>query len=149
MPTEADLAGHLGVSREDLRQAQRAELAFQPSSLDAPLAGQPGLSTLADYLGGEDPRLDHMLSMQAVAAHWGELSPRERDILLLDFRGRLTQTEIGRQLGISQMHVSRLRAQALGYLRSRLLDTGDAPARARHEGARHEGARHEGGRYPG
>ncbi|MGD0063968.1 MAG: sigma-70 family RNA polymerase sigma factor [Streptosporangiaceae bacterium] len=139
MPTEADLAGHLGVSREDLRQAQRAELAFQPSSLDAPLAGQPGLSTLADYLGGEDPRLDHMLSMQAVAAHWGELSPREQDILLMDFRGRLTQTEIGRQLGISQMHVSRLRAQALSYLRSRLLDTGETPARARHESSRYPG----------
>jgi RNA polymerase sigma-B factor len=59
-PTESDLAAHLGVSLTDLRLAQRAELAFQPSSLDAPVAGQPGLSTLADYLGEEDPQLEHI-----------------------------------------------------------------------------------------
>jgi len=121
-PTEADLAAYLRVSAADLRQAERAELAFQPSSLDAPVAGQPGLSTLADHLGEEDPRLEHMLTMQAVATHWGELTPREQEILLMCFRGGMTQTEIGRRLKISQMHVSRLRAHALGHLRSRLLD---------------------------
>jgi RNA polymerase sigma-B factor len=63
-----------------------------------------------------------MLDMNAVAAHWGELPLRERKILLMDFYGSLPQTEIGRRLGISQMHVSRLRARALGYLRTRLLD---------------------------
>ena len=127
-PTESDLARHLQVSVADLRQAQRAELAFQPSSLDAPLAGQPGLSTLADYLGEDDPRLEHMLTMQAVATHWGELTPREQEILLMCFRGGMTQTEIGQRLQISQMHVSRLRAHALGHLRSRLLDLEDAAA---------------------
>ena len=128
-PTESDLATHLRVSVTDLRQAQRAELAFQPSSLDAPVAGQPGLSTLADYLGGEDPRLEHMLTMQAVATHWGELTPREQEILLMCFRGGMTQAEIGQRLRISQMHVSRLRAHALGHLRSRLLDLDAKPAK--------------------
>jgi RNA polymerase sigma-B factor len=128
-PTESDLAKHLRVSVTDLRLAQRAELAFQPSSLDAPMAGQPGLSTLADFLGEEDPGLEHMLTMQAVATHWGELTPREQEILLMCFRGGMTQTEIGRRLQISQMHVSRLRAHALGHLRSRLLDLEDVPAR--------------------
>jgi RNA polymerase sigma-B factor len=98
------------------------ELALQPSSLDAPLAGQPGMGTLADLLGGQDPRIEHMLDMNAVAAHWGELPPREQKILLMDFSCDMSQTEIGRRLGISQMHVSRLRARALGHLRSRLLD---------------------------
>ena len=121
-PTESDMARHLGVSGDDLRQARRAELAFWPYSLDAPLAGQPGMSTLADYLGAEDPRMEHMLGMQAVATHWGELPPREQEILVMNFRGGMTQAQIGQQLRISQMHVSRLRAHALGYLRSRLLD---------------------------
>jgi RNA polymerase sigma-B factor len=120
---ESDLARHLGVSGDDLRQARRAEMAFWPYSLDAPLRGQPGMNTtLADVLGEEDPRMEHMLGMQAVATHWGELPAREQKILLMDFRGGMTQTEIGQQLRISQMHVSRLRAHALGYLRSRLLD---------------------------
>ena len=97
-------------------------MAFQPYSLDAPLAGQPSMSTLADILGEEDPRIEHMLGMQAVATHWGELPPREQEILLMHFRGGMTQTEIGQRLLISQMHVSRLIAHALSYLRSRLLD---------------------------
>jgi RNA polymerase sigma-B factor len=121
-PADSDLARHLGVSGDDLRQARRAELTFWPSSLDAPLADQSGVIILADVLGEEDPRLEHMLGMQAVATHWGELRPREQEILLMDFRGGMTQRQIGRRLGISQMHVSRLRAHALGYLRSRLLD---------------------------
>jgi RNA polymerase sigma-B factor len=130
-PSDADLARHLGISTDELRHAQRAELAFQPGSLDAPLTGEPGAGTLADLLGQEDPRLEHMIGMHAVTAHWHELPPREQEILLLDFRGGMTQREIGRQLGISQMHVSRLRTRALGYLRSRLFDpTESSPRRA-------------------
>jgi RNA polymerase sigma-B factor len=121
-PAESDLARHLGVSADELGHARRAELALQASSLDAPLTGQPGISTLADLLGREDPRLEHLLGMNAVATHWGELPAREQKILLMDFYDGMTQTEIGRRLGLSQMHVSRLRARALGHLRSRLLD---------------------------
>ena len=126
-PAESDLARHLGVSGDDLRQARRAELAFRPDSLDAPLAGQPHMMTIADVLGEEDPRIEHMLGMQAVTAHWGELPPREQEILLMDFRGGMTQVQIGQRLCMSQMHVSRLRAHALGYLRSRLLDLQEHP----------------------
>ena len=135
-PADSDLARHLEVSGEELRQAQRAEAAFQSYSLDAPPAGQPGPSILADVLGAEDPRLEHMLGMQAVAAHWGELPPREQEILLMDFRGGMTQTQIGQRLGFSQMHVSRLRAHALGYLRSRLLDLEGTRASPDLEGTR-------------
>jgi RNA polymerase sigma-B factor len=122
IPAESDIARHLGVSAGELRHARQAELALQPSSLDAPLGGQPGTGTLADLLGREDPRIEHVIGMHAVAAHWDELPQREQEILLMDFYGDMRQTEIGRRLGISQMHVSRLRARALGYLRSRMLD---------------------------
>jgi len=124
-PAEADLARHLGVSHDEVRHARRAELAFQPGSLDAPLTDEAGVGTLADLLGQEDPRLEHMLGMHAVAAHWHELPRREQEILLMDFRGGMTQAQIGRRLRISQMHVSRLRAHALGFLRSRLLDSAE------------------------
>jgi RNA polymerase sigma-B factor len=139
-PTDSDLARHLGVSGDELRQARLAQLAFEPSSLDAPLGGQPAAFTLADVLGQEDPRLEHMLSMRAVAAHWGELPPREQQILIMDFRGGMSQAQIGLRLSISQMHVSRLRTHALGHLRARLLDLEPAaapgPARRRHPAAR-------------
>jgi RNA polymerase sigma-B factor len=120
-PTDADLARYLRVSEDEVRHARGAALAFQPGSLDAPLTSRPDASTLADLLGHDDPRLEHVLSMRAVAAHWHELPRREQEILMMDFRSDMTQTQIGRQLGISQMHVSRLRARALGHLRARLL----------------------------
>ena len=128
-PTESDLAASLGVSSHDLRAAQLAEMAFQPSSLDAPLSGQPGAAIVADLLGEEDPQMDHLLDMQAVAAHWGGLSPRQQKILLLRFYDGMTQEQIGQQLGISQMQVSRLLSRAIGYLRPRLLGLDEATAR--------------------
>ena len=128
-PTESDLAASLGVSGDDLRNAQLAEMAFELSSLDAPLPGQPGTGLLADLLGEEDPQMDHMLDMQAVATHWGELSPHEQKILLMRFYGGMTQDKIGQQLGISQIQVSRLLGHALGYLRPRLLGLDEAALR--------------------
>jgi RNA polymerase sigma-B factor len=125
VPAESDLARRLGVTSDALREALRAELAFQPGSLDAPLDGESGASTLADLLGEEDPQLERVLGMRAVAAHWGELPPREQQILVMRFYGDMPQAQIGRQLGISQMHVSRLAARALGHLRTRLLGQQD------------------------
>ena len=116
-PTESDLATSLGVSSHDLRDAQLAEMAFQPSSLDTPLSGEPDSAMLTDLLGKEDPQMDHMLDMQAVATHWGELPAREQEILLMRFYDEMTQDQIGQQLGISQMQVSRLLGNALRYLR--------------------------------
>lgn len=120
-PTDAELAAYLGTSDHEVREARQAEMALYPVSLDAPLADRPGAVTLADVLGQEDPQVEHTLGMQALAAHWDELPRREQRILLLRFYGDMTQAEIGKQLGISQMHVSRLLAHALGYLRQRIL----------------------------
>ena len=128
-PTESDLAASLGVSGHDLRNAQLAEMAFEMSSLDAPLYGQSGTGLLADLLGEEDPQMDHMLDMQAVATHWGELSAHQQKVLLMRFYGGMTQDKIAQQLGISQIQVSRLLGRALGYLRPRLLGLDEAALR--------------------
>ena len=129
MPAESDLAAFLGVSGHDLRNAQLAEMAFQPSSLDAPASSQPGAAMSADLLGGEDPRMEHVLDMQAVATHWPELPSLEQKILLMRFYGSMTQDQIARHLGISQVQVSRLLRHALGYLRPRLLGLDEATVR--------------------
>jgi RNA polymerase sigma-B factor len=121
LPSDAELAGYLGVLEADIRAARAAELVLQPVSLDEPLHGQPGTFSLADQLGEEDPRLEHILSMRSVGTHWPELPARERQVLVLRFHGGQSQAQIGQQLGISQVHVSRLLAHALGYLRDRLL----------------------------
>jgi len=122
-PKDRELAQHLGVSDDDLRDAQRADLAFRASSLDAPLSAGPEPGNLADLLGEDDPQLEHTLDMESVWAHWGELPEREQRLLMMRFYGNMTQAEIGERLGISQMHVSRLLAGALRYLRRCVLGT--------------------------
>ncbi len=119
MPTDSELASDLGVGDADIREARQAELVLQPLSLDEPPRG-PDAASLSDLLGAEDPRLEHMLGMQAIARHWGELPVREQQIVVLHYYRGMTQAQIGQQLGISQMHVSRLLARALGYLRPRV-----------------------------
>jgi RNA polymerase sigma-B factor len=139
-PDESDVALHLGVSEDDLRLARLAEMTLQLTSLDAPMAGRPYGHSLADVLGVEDPGLEHMLDRQALATHWIELPPRERKILLMRFHGDMTQAEIGRELGISQMQVSRLLAHGLGYLRWRMLGL---PERSSHRPRRARRPRRE------
>jgi RNA polymerase sigma-B factor len=120
VPTDAELASDLGVGAADIREARQAELVLQPLSLDGPAGGQSSVASLADLLGEEDRRLEHMLGMQAIATHWGELPTREQQIVVLYYYRGMTQAQIGQQLGLSQIQVSRLLARALGYLRPRL-----------------------------
>ena len=124
-PEEAELAERLGVSRDDMQEARQADLVFSTYSLDAPMSDRDDPALLADMLGDEDPDVAHTIDMEAVNKHWDELPEREQRILVMRFYGNLTQTEIGERLGISQMHVSRLLARALGHLKSRLLDSAE------------------------
>jgi RNA polymerase sigma-B factor len=125
VPADAELAGDLEVSEADIREARRAELVLYPKSLDEPAASHGGPPALADLLGQDDPRLEHMLDMRAVVTHWGELPAREQQILALRFYGDMTQSQVGQHLGMSQMQVSRLLAHALGYLRPRVTGLSD------------------------
>ncbi len=130
-PADAELAGDLAVRDADIRDARLAELVLQPVSLDGPVSRHTSAHTMADLLGGEDPRLERMLGIQTVATHWGELPPREQKILLLRFYGDMTQAQVGQQLGISQMHVSRLLTHALSHLRPHLTGIPDSTSNTR------------------
>ena len=122
-PTDSELARHLAVTEDDVRQARQADRAFTTRSLDAPLSSGDDPAALADLLGDDDPAVTHATDIEAVRAHLDELPEREQRILLLRFYGNLTQEQIGARLGISQMHVSRLLDRALTCLRSRITES--------------------------
>jgi RNA polymerase sigma-B factor len=72
-------------------------------------------------MGEEDPHLEHALDIQSVWTHWDDLPERQQKLLMMRFYGNMSQAEIGDRLGISQMHVSRLLAAALDYLREQIV----------------------------
>ncbi len=124
-PRDSELADRLGVSEADVAEAQLASQVFQVSSLDAPVGGDDyDAATLGDLIGEADAGLDHVVDIDAVWTHCAELPAREQRLLMLRFYGNMTQEEIARELGISQMHVSRLLTGALSYLRGRITARG-------------------------
>ena len=127
LPSDAELAARLVISPEELREAHRAAEGFSTLSLDAPLSGEDDPGALGDLVGEDDAEAEQAVDMEAVTSHWNELPRREQRILILRFYGNLTQDEIAGQLGISQMHVSRLQARALARLRDLLLDPTHPP----------------------
>jgi RNA polymerase sigma-B factor len=127
-PRDRELAEAASISMEDLREAERAEMAFRPRYLDSPVLGEDDEGmTLGELLGGEDPGIDHAVDTEALWAHWSALPERQQRILAMRFYGNMTQAEIAGRLGISQMHVSRLLDAALTRLRDRLTDGAARP----------------------
>ena len=120
-PSDAELAACLEVGEAEITDAQLASQAFQVASLDAPVEVDGGTG-LADLIGAEDPQLEHALDIESVWQHCTELPPREQRLLMMRFYGNMTQDQIGAELGISQMHVSRLLSHALTYLRDQITD---------------------------
>jgi len=124
-PSDSELARYLRVSEAEVAEAQRADQVFQTFSLDAPV-GQDRVESLGDLMGAEDPQIEHAVDMESVWKHLEELPSRLQRLLIMRFYGNMTQLEIGQELGISQMHVSRLQSRALGYLRDRVTEAGSA-----------------------
>ena len=120
-PTVAELATHLGMSEEDILEGLESANAYSAVSLDAPDAGDDDSPAVADSLGTTDESLEGVEYRESLKPLLEKLPPREKKILLLRFFGNMTQSQIAAELGISQMHVSRLLARTLAQLREGLL----------------------------
>jgi RNA polymerase sigma-B factor len=107
-PSVAEVAEFTGLSEEDVLLGMEALSSYSTLSLDAELAGTSEGYALLDTLGGPEPGFDHVLYREAVRPRLEQLPERERRILYLRFFCDMTQAGIAEQLGISQMHVSRL-----------------------------------------
>jgi RNA polymerase sigma-B factor len=115
-PTPGEIARDLDIAEEEVIEAIAANSAFHWESLVEP-DPDTGL-VLADAIPGE-PDLALSANDAVELTRGLELLPeREREIVRLRFYQDLTQAEIAELLGISQMHVSRLLAKALGRLRT-------------------------------
>jgi RNA polymerase sigma-B factor len=119
-PTVSELAAHLRMSEEDVLEGLESANAYSTVSLDAPDSGDEDAPAVADSLGIVDEALEGVEYRESLKPLLERLPPREKKILLLRFFGNLTQSQIAAELGISQMHVSRLLARTLTQLRDGL-----------------------------
>jgi RNA polymerase sigma-B factor len=129
-PSNAELAAHSGLTEELVAEARAADDTFTTASLDAPLGSADGEEsfTVADTLGADDDRIGLLLECETLRGLIQDLPERERRILHMRFYQEQTQAQIGTELGISQMHVSRLLARTLDRLRSGVLEDPSAAA---------------------
>jgi RNA polymerase sigma-B factor len=119
-PTVSELAAHLQMSEEEVLEGLESANAYSTVSLDAPDSGDEDAPAVADSLGIVDEALEGVEYRESLKPLLERLPPREKKILLLRFFGNMTQSQIATELGISQMHVSRLLARTLTQLRAGL-----------------------------
>ena len=115
-PTSVELAQSLGVGEGELAEAELADGCYSALSLDTP-SRAGGTAVLADLLIDESDHFDHVENMEALRPALQRLTDRDRQILQLRFVRGWTQDQIGREIGVSQMQVSRLLTRILGDLR--------------------------------
>ncbi len=120
-PTVKDIAVELGVTEEEVLEALESAKAYSSMSIDsAGAGGDEGGATLADTLGAEDADMIGVDNRESLRVALEGLPERQRRIVVMRFFGHKTQTEIAEELGMSQVHVSRLLAKSLLELRGLL-----------------------------
>jgi RNA polymerase sigma-B factor len=121
-PRPSEIASRLGEPVGDIEEALGADGCFTPSSLDRPVGGADA-SSLGDLLPDTAEHADDHEAVDArvmLGPAVRRLSDRDRKILHLRFFNGWTQEEIGREIGVTQMHVSRLLTRIIAELRDEL-----------------------------
>ena len=123
-PTVKELALEVGVSDEEIIEGLESANAYSTLSLDAPdSGGDDGSLSMIDVIGEDDEALAHVENRETIKPLLEALDPREKHILTLRFFKGMTQSQIATEIGISQMHVSRLLARTLAQLRESLTES--------------------------
>ncbi len=120
-PTVAELAKRVGATEDEVVEALESGNAYSPASIEAQTDPASGWS-LADTLGFDDAGIEQIEYRESLKPLLASLGERERTILVLRFFHNRTQSQIAEEIGLSQMHVSRLLARTLARLRTGLAD---------------------------
>lgn len=124
-PKVEELADHLGISEEDVLFAMEANAAYRSATLSPPSErdGDDDGGPEGCTLGEDDPAYDQVETAMLVQRLLRTLPERERRIVELRFFENRTQLEIGQQVGLSQVHVSRVLRASLTRLQHELAET--------------------------
>jgi RNA polymerase sigma-B factor len=121
-PTPRELAEAIGCSVEEIIEGLESSNAYSTLSLDASDDSDEGSAPMLDAIGIDDVNLEHVEIRESIKPLLDQLEAREKRILLLRFFKNMTQSQIAAEIGVSQMHVSRLLTRTLEHLRASLQD---------------------------
>lgn len=119
-PRIGEIAHRVGTTPEAILEALDAGRTHSIGSLDMPVGEPGGSTTVGEMVGSTDPKIVRAATRADLSEALEELDDRDRRILYLRFFQGMTQSEIGAEIGVSQMHVSRLLRSALRELRRRI-----------------------------
>lgn len=120
-PTAGQLAELLDMTREDVVESMLAAEAYRIHSIDAPISsGDSAPRMVSDTVGDVDSEFDRITDQETVKPLLAALPERERTVLHLRFFASMTQSQIAEEIGVSQMHVSRILERTLRELRNQL-----------------------------
>jgi RNA polymerase sigma-B factor len=118
-PSPSELAEYLGIDREEVVEGLIAADAYSTRSTEQELSAAGDGLTMNDTLGGPDPNLEKVVEIHTVRPLIADLPERDRMVLKMRFFDNKTQSQIADEIGVSQMHVSRLLARALATVREK------------------------------
>ncbi len=119
-PTPRELAEAIGCSGEEIVEGIESSNAYSTLSLDANEEADDAGRSMLGAIGIEDENLEHVEIRESIKPLLEGLDAREKRILLLRFFKNMTQSQIAEEIGVSQMHVSRLLSRTLEQLRTSL-----------------------------
>jgi RNA polymerase sigma-B factor len=122
-PNATEIAEHMGIDRDLVVDATFAGSNYSVLSTDSVSGSDDTYPSVADRLGEVDAGIDKVLQVETVRPLIAALPERQRTVLTLRFFEDMTQTEIAKHIGCSQMHVSRLLARALDTLRDQVRES--------------------------
>jgi RNA polymerase sigma-B factor len=119
-PTPSELADQIGCTVDDVIEGIESSNAYSTLSLDAGDNSDEGSLGVLDMMGVDDAGIEHVELRESIKPLLERLPAREKNILMLRFFKNLTQSQIAAEVGVSQMHVSRLLTRTLDHLREAL-----------------------------
>ncbi|MFF1411977.1 SigB/SigF/SigG family RNA polymerase sigma factor [Streptomyces sp. NPDC058289] len=120
-PTAAEIAAATGLTEQEVRRGQGALHSWSPLSIEAAHGHHQDAYPLADTLGWSEPAFDRIVDRETLRPLLRALPERDRRILYLRFFREMDQSCIGEELGLSQMHVSRLIRRICASLRDQAM----------------------------
>jgi RNA polymerase sigma-B factor len=116
-PTVREVAAELDCDSEQVLEATLASNHYSVASLDAPpVRDDDEAGALGDLIGSQDETYFAVEDREVIAGNWKDLTDLERRVVRLRLVDELPQREIGRRVGFSQMHISRVLRRALERL---------------------------------